>query len=76
MRDDSIEWNFDDDFPIWVGWYPVVICYDPAECVMVSRAYYDGRVWNQDYVVAFGPVRDTEGEAAQWAHENDPDRVK
>ncbi len=67
-----MKWEFTKD-PTELGWYAVLICYDPREGILPDAAYWNGEKWDRKAVSGFGGKCETEEVAKTLAYEHDPD---
>ncbi len=68
------DWTYDIKGPGPAGWYAVLICYDEAEGVFPSAAYWSGEAWDRKAVIGFAGPFAIEADAEQWASDHDPER--
>lgn len=67
---------FDETEGLPVGWYPVLLCWDPNEGIFPNAAYWDGTEWKE----TIGPVNNywriwfaTQAASYRYAYDHDPE---
>lgn len=63
-----------DKNPLYVGWYPVLICWEAHEGFFPNAAFWDGKKFTTDLPVSnfVDIVFPTKNEAEKFADDNDP----